>query len=349
MKSTLSLASLAIVLTLLSSLHPAAAAGEDPEELIREGVKLRRRGDNARAEGYFLRAYQLAATPRTAAQLGLAELALGEFLEAETHLSLALGARDAWVSEHKQTIEDGRASARKHLVRVELAPLPSETTVASAGAPPITVPADGVIWLAAGKPATLRLEAPAHKGTVIQVEGAEGETRHVSVDMPLIPQPAAPPPAPVARASEPPAQAASAEAGGPPTEATPGPTTTPNESASAQPGHALRVAGIVVASVGVAAGIAGGGLIAQASSKNDALQTDVNVKGRVTNDAYVSRSNSVSSERTLGIACAAGGGVALVTGAILYAVGWQGHAEEGAKVSFVSGPGFGLLSFGRSF
>jgi hypothetical protein len=357
MKTRLSFASIAIVLTLFSSLHAATAtaAGEDPEELIREGVKLRRRGDNARAEGYFLRAYQLAATPRTAAQLGLAELALGEFLEAETHLSLALGARDAWVSEHKQALEDGRTSARKHLVRVELAPLPSETTAAYAGNPATTVPADGVIFLAAGKPATLRLEAPSHKGSVIQVEGAEGETRHVSVDMPLIPRPAPPPPAPVARSGEPPvtssAQAATAEPSAPPPEATPA-ASTPPEAGPAAPGHGLRVAGIVVASVGVAAGIAGAVLLAQAGSKHDSLARDNdNKEGVLTLADFNSRNSSWKSEQTLGIACLVSGGVAIVGGVVLYAVGAQTRSKEsaGASVSFLSGPGFGLVSLRGSF
>ena len=347
MKSRLSFASIAIILTLLSSLHAATAAGEDPEELIREGVKLRRRGDNARAEGYFLRAYQLAATPRTAAQLGLAELALGEFLEAETHLSLALGGRDAWVSEHKQALEEGRASARKHLVRVELAPLPSETTVAYAGAPATTVPADGVIFLAAGKPATLRLEAPAHKGTTVQVEGAEGETRHVTLDMPLIP----PPPA-VARPSEPAAtssaQAATDAPSSTPTEATPAaPTST--ESAPTQPGHGLRIAGIVVGSVGVAAGIAGGVFLAQAGSKHDALATDNGKPGALTLATFNSRDSAWKSEQTLGIACLVGGGVAIAGGAVLYAVGAHARETSGPSVSFVSGPGFGLVSLRGRF
>ena len=347
MKTRLSLTSIAVVLTLLSSVHVATAAGEDPEELIREGVKLRRAGDNARAEGYFLRAYQLAATPRTAAQLGLPERALGECLQPETHLTQALGARDAWVSEHKQALEDGRASARKHLVRVELAPLPSETTVASGGAPPTTVAGDGVIFVAAGKPTTLRLEAPAHKGTVIQVEGVAGETRHVSVDMPLIPPPAAP--AAVARPSEPPStSSAQAAPGATPTEETPAASTS-TESATAQPGHALRVAGIVVGSVGVAAGIAGGVFLAQAGSKRDALATDNNKSGALTLATFNSRDSAWKSEQTLGIACLVGGGVAIVGGAVLYAVGAHERESSGPSVSFVSGPGFGLVSLRGRF
>jgi hypothetical protein len=56
----------------------AAGAAEDPEALIRQGIELRRAGQDARAEGYFRRTYQLAATSRTAAQLGLCELAVGD-------------------------------------------------------------------------------------------------------------------------------------------------------------------------------------------------------------------------------------------------------------------------------
>jgi hypothetical protein len=337
MKSRLSFASIAIILTLLSSLHAATAAGEDPEELIREGVKLRRRGDNARAEGYFLRAYQLAATPRTAAQLGLAELALGEFLEAETHLSLALGARDAWVSEHKQALEDGRASARKHLVRVELAPLPSETTVAYAGAPATTVPADGVIFLAAGKPATLRFEAPAHKGTTVQVEGAEGETRHVTLDMP----PLEAPPPPVARAPEP------ASGGGsetPPT-TTPEPATPPEApSPPRAPGAALRIAGISLGAVGVVAGVVGVILIEQGNAKINKIETT---------KTYDPSNGNYETLQNAGAGLLIGGGVAVAGGVALYLVGRHAGTEPAAgaatSVSFAPGAGGGVLSWEGRF
>jgi hypothetical protein len=49
----------------------AAPPSEDPEVLIRVGNDFRRKGDNKRAEGYLKRAYEIAHTPRSAAQLGL--------------------------------------------------------------------------------------------------------------------------------------------------------------------------------------------------------------------------------------------------------------------------------------
>ncbi len=341
----LSFASIAAVVILFSSARLSAAPAEDPEALIREGVKLRRQGDHARAEGYFLRAYQIAATPRSAAQLGLVELALGEFIEAETHLSQALGTRDAWVSEHKQAIQEGRASARKHLVRVELAPLATDTTLSNAGAPATAAPADGVIFIAAGKPTSLRLEAPGHKPAVVQVEGAEGETRHVSVAMPAL---EAPPPVVAQPSAPPPVAPAPTATAEPSTPATTEPTPAPAPAAAADPGHGLRVAGIVAASVGVAVGIVGGVFLADARSKHDALQTDVNA-GQVNADQFASRNDAWMSKRTLGIACAVSGGVALVGGAALFAVGVKERGQESTSVSFIPGPGFGLLSYRRSF
>jgi hypothetical protein len=112
----------------------------------------------------------------------------------------------------------------------------------------------------------------------------------------------------------------------------------------------MRVAGIVVGSVGAAAAIAGGVLVGLAASKKSALQSDVE-GGKLTYDTFLSRDDAWKSQRTAGIACLAGGGVALVGGVVLYAVGAhaRNHESGGATVSFVPAPGFGLLSFSGAF
>src|SRR5512138_3799471 len=71
-----------VVVSLLAS-SVAMAESEEPEALIRQGIELRRRGDDARAHGYFKRAYELSKTPRAAAQLGLVDQAVGRFAEAD--------------------------------------------------------------------------------------------------------------------------------------------------------------------------------------------------------------------------------------------------------------------------
>src|SRR5688500_10991836 len=63
-----------------------AAVPTRVEELIRQGVALRRSGQDQAALPLFQKAHEIGHTPRTAAQLGLVEMALGYVLEAERDL-----------------------------------------------------------------------------------------------------------------------------------------------------------------------------------------------------------------------------------------------------------------------
>ena len=69
---------------------PARAEAAAVEALIAKGNELRRAGTPGPALPYFQKAYELARTPRTTGQLGLAELAAGYPVEAEEHLAAAL-------------------------------------------------------------------------------------------------------------------------------------------------------------------------------------------------------------------------------------------------------------------
>ena len=86
----------------------SARAEEEPEALIRQGVEMRRQGDDLKAHGYFQRAYDIARTPRSAAQLGLADLAIHDNLAAEQHLSEALASSDPWVRQNRPVLEKSR-------------------------------------------------------------------------------------------------------------------------------------------------------------------------------------------------------------------------------------------------
>src|SRR5262245_713516 len=78
-----------------------ASASNDEDALIRRGLELRRRGDDAAALPHFERAYWLAQSPRSAAQLGFAEQALGRWSDAEVHVAEALRAGDdPWVRKN---------------------------------------------------------------------------------------------------------------------------------------------------------------------------------------------------------------------------------------------------------
>jgi hypothetical protein len=323
----------------LASIHAIAAPSQDPEALIRQGVELRRRGEEVRAEGYFRRAYQLAATPRTAAQLGLVEMAVKEYRESETHLTEALNSRDAWVAEHRQTLEESRANVRKHLLRVEIGSAPKGTTFASEGAEASVLPNDAVIWLAPGVAASIRLEAAGHKSAIINIDGAAGQSRRVAVEMPALVDPpkALPPPTE-------PSAAVAHEQPQPPATLTQDATPPPNAARS--PGYRLRVAGISVAAVGVAMGAVGGVLLVQGYSKRDSIMTAANSMGKIN---YNPSDGNWETFRAAGIACLVGGGVAVAGGVGLYILGRKAANEDGASVSFVPGSRFGYLSYRRTF
>ena len=70
------------------------------EALISEGIALRKRGRHQEALRKFREAHKLEATPRAAAQLGLCEQALGQWVEGEDHLEEALkAAKDPWIAK----------------------------------------------------------------------------------------------------------------------------------------------------------------------------------------------------------------------------------------------------------
>ncbi len=95
---------------------PAIAAASDPveDDLNRQGFEARKRSDDAAALDFFRRAYQLHRSPRAAAQMGLAEVALGRWEDADIHLGEALGApADPWIQKNDKVLMDTLERVRK--------------------------------------------------------------------------------------------------------------------------------------------------------------------------------------------------------------------------------------------
>lgn len=338
---------LGVALVALAEHAAVAEPAADVESLIRQGVALRRKGEDAKALGYFDRAYELAPTPRSAAQLGLAELAVKNYARGEELLTEALGSNDPWVEEHASTMEQSRTAARAHLLRVVIVGAPEGATFAAAGGGAVhPLPTDGVLWIAPQPPSTLRLEAPGHSATVLHVDGAAGGTRRVVVQMPAVVEPP--------KAEAPTAEAPKAEAvKSVPLSSVPAPPApeggeTPSaspEPVAPHPGRALRIAGIAVAATGVAAAVVGGIVYAQGVSRRDDYRNAINAHG-----TYDPRYGSWETWRDAGDGLLIGGGVAVVAGAGLYALGRHArNAENGSTVSFLPGPGLGVLSYRGSF
>lgn len=311
-----------------------AHAAEDPEALIRDGIELRRRGEDAKAHGYFQRAYDVGHTPRAAAQLGLVNQALGFNLEAERYLTEALETQDPWVLSHRNILEKSRQTVRAHLGRIELRGLPTGATAAWAGQAAQPVPTNNVLWVTPGK-LTLTFAAPDHSPATKETSVGAGESVTVDVDMPAVPQPAAatPPPAPE-----------------PATAAAPAATPAPSTDAAAGDGKPLRIAGIITAGAGLAAEVTGIFVYRSGVNKKNAIEQNASSSNPAPYDESNGNYKSLSNA---GIGLMVGGGVALATGVVLYLVGRSADTEStegGTQVSFGYAPGAGAhISLGGSF
>jgi hypothetical protein len=324
-RETMGLRSLLVVLSLgaqlVASSRAAAAppAAEDPEALIRVGNAARRKGDDKRAEGYLKRAYELARTPRSAAQLGLVELALGHFRSAEEHLSEALAADDDWVHDNREVLTSSRVSARSHLWALEIGGAPRDATVLRPEGAITKLPTDGVLWFDPGT-VTLTVQAVGRKPAPVEASGAAGERHKVQVELQEENTPA--PPVAVVPA--------------PRTE--PAPTAPSAPSGPADPLRTRRIAGIVVGAVGVAAVVTGVILLEKGNSEVDAT----NAGG-----TYNPANGNYQTLQNAGVGFMIGGAAAVAAGGALFVLGLS-HGEAPA-VSLNVGSGGGLVRVGGTF
>lgn len=133
------LAAFVLVVALLTV--PAPARAEDADALIKQGVELRRAGKDEAALEQFRRAYDLAPTPRALAQMGLAEQALGRWIDGEAHLTKALeGAQESWIAKYRETLEGSRAEIAKHVGSLAVTGGPDGAELRVDGQPVGTLP-----------------------------------------------------------------------------------------------------------------------------------------------------------------------------------------------------------------
>lgn len=96
-------------------------------------------------------AYDLAPTPRTAGQLGLCEMAIGYWLEADRHLDEALAAPGhPWVTKNRSALEQAQKRVRTHLATFSLDGTPAGAEVLANGQPVGKLPLPSLV-LAEGR------------------------------------------------------------------------------------------------------------------------------------------------------------------------------------------------------
>lgn len=110
-----------IIVAMVSRAGVSVAQTACDDAPIHAGNELRRAGRDDEALTLFQRAWESCRSPRARAQMGLAEAALGRWLEAEQHLTEALARNDdEWIVRNHAQLFAVRAQVTEHLGSLEL-------------------------------------------------------------------------------------------------------------------------------------------------------------------------------------------------------------------------------------
>ncbi|MBK8692849.1 MAG: PEGA domain-containing protein [Deltaproteobacteria bacterium] len=184
-------APLCIALTAAALARSPSVHAQDHEPLLRQGVELRRRGDDAAALQAFSAAYAARPEARTAAQLGAVHQALGHWRDAERFLREALAAvGDPWITRNRVALEASSAEVSRHLGTLDLQGEPPGAEVLIDGHPMGRLPLAGPLRVVAGV-LTVTLRAEGHSSAVHRVVVEPGTFARETFD-PLSPEPVAP-------------------------------------------------------------------------------------------------------------------------------------------------------------
>lgn len=174
-------------------------ASSESDDLIKKGIEERRQGHDQRALELFKEAHAIDHGARSQAQMGLAEQALGLWVDAESHINAALAQdKDPWIQKNRDVIRKALEFVTSHLASLEVWGTPEGAEVLiggrSAGALPLSAP----LRITTGTvPITVRANGYLEMSRVIQV-AAGGNVRE-RFDLPPSPTPV---PA-IARAADP--------------------------------------------------------------------------------------------------------------------------------------------------
>lgn len=112
-------ASLALAVVLCVGVARAQTRPDD--DLIDQGIALRRANRVTEALQIFQRVWERSRSPRARAQMGFVEHEVGLWYEAESHLAEALEFRDdPWIRRRRSLLEGALADVRDHFGRLEL-------------------------------------------------------------------------------------------------------------------------------------------------------------------------------------------------------------------------------------
>jgi hypothetical protein len=111
---------LVLALALCTNNAMAQQADSALEARYQRGADLRDQHQDAQALTVFEEIYAQVHEPRALAQIGMAEGALGRWIEAEQHLAAALSTLDAWITTRRAALESALATIRTHIGQLEV-------------------------------------------------------------------------------------------------------------------------------------------------------------------------------------------------------------------------------------
>ena len=316
-----------ILLGIVAESAPARADAAEVEALIAKGNELRRAGTPGPALPYFQKAYELARTPRTTGQLGLAELAAGYPVEAAEHLTAALQSpNDPSIVKYRQILADALTMARSQTGELTVHGNPSGAEVIVNGHVVGVLPLPLPIKLAA-RNTEIVVRAPGHSEDRQIIPIAGGQRHELVVNLPSIEKPAQPAPAVVVAA---PPLASPA--------ATPATTLVQEHPAApATPPSGARSAAWIVGGGAVVA--VGAGVVLQLAARtnstrfnNSCASMPMPLATQDCNDTY----DAWQFDKTASVVGYIAGGALAVTSAILF---WTSRAPSSEHAHFQCAPG----------
>ncbi len=181
-----------------------ASASAQEDALIKHGLELREKHDDAGALAEFQRAYRLSSGGQALAQVALAEQALGRWVDAETHLTEALRhGNDRWIVRNDKLLRQSLFTIQGHTGSLEITGpvagaeiLINNESVGTFPTPPVLVPAGSVAL-----EVRARGYLPVVRTVVIPARGLARESivlvaAPVAPPIDVAPSRVAPPPAP---------------------------------------------------------------------------------------------------------------------------------------------------------
>ena len=164
-----------------------AADPAQVEALIEEANDLRRQGKDYKALPLMQKAYELARTARTAAQLGLVEITLGYWLQAETHLTEALASpRDPWIYKNRAELERALNGARGSIGELDIQGKPAGAEVLVNGQVVGVLPLSKPTRVGDG-PVRVEVRATKFKSSVQSLTMARGKPQRLEFQLEPLP------------------------------------------------------------------------------------------------------------------------------------------------------------------